>query len=99
MIRRTVTFTPQAHSDLLNIGDWITERAGADVARSYIARLENYCLGFEFAGERGQRRDDLRPGLRVIGFERRVAIAFAISEDEVVILRLHYGGQNWDLAN
>lgn len=99
MIRRTVTFTPQARNDLHNIGDWIAERAGADVAQSYIERLEDYCFGFELAGERGQRRDDLRPGLRVIGFERRVAITFTVSKHEVVILRLHYGGQKWDLAS
>jgi hypothetical protein len=57
--------------------------------------LEAYCQGFEFASERGQRRDDLSPGLRVVGFERRVAIAFAVFDDEVAILRLYYGCQNW----
>jgi toxin ParE1/3/4 len=93
--RRSVTFTPQARIDLLDIGDWIAERAGSDVALSYIDRLETYCDGFEIAGERGQRRDDLRPRLRIIGFERRIAILFIVSEDEVTILRLYYGGQNW----
>jgi toxin ParE1/3/4 len=93
--RRAVTFTPQARNDLLSIGDWIAERAGIEVALGYTARLEAYCNGFEFAGERGQRRDDLRPGLRVVGFERRIAIAFVISDSEVTILRLYYGGQNW----
>lgn len=95
MKRRAVTFTPQARKDLFNFGDWIAERAGTDVARGWIERLEAYCSGFAFAGERGRRRDDLRPGLRVVGFERRVAVVFAVSDDEVTILRLHYGGQNW----
>lgn len=95
MNRRAVTFTPQARSDLLSIGDWIAERAGSEVALGYTARLEAYCNGFEFASERGQRRDDLRPGLRVVGFERRIAIVFAVSDDEVTILRLHYAGRNW----
>jgi toxin ParE1/3/4 len=93
--RRIVTFTPQARNDLFNIGDWIAERAGSEVAFTYIARLEAYCQGFEFAGERGQRRDDLGPGLRVVGFERRVAITFAVFDSEVTILRLYYGGQDW----
>ena len=95
MKRRIVTFTPQARSDLFAIGDWIAERAGSEVALTYIARLEAYCQGFEFAGERGQRRDDLGPGLRVVGFERRVAITFAVFDSEVTILRLYYGGQDW----
>jgi toxin ParE1/3/4 len=94
--RRTVTFTPQARSDLLRIGDRIAELAGIDVALDYTARLEAYCAGFEFAGERGRRRDDLSPGLRVVGFERRVAIIFAVFDDEVTIVRLYYGGQNWE---
>jgi plasmid stabilization system protein ParE len=92
---RIVTFTPQARSDLLDIGDWIAERAGDEAAFNYIARLEAYCQGFEFAGERGQRRNDLGLGLRVVGFERRVAITFAVFDGEVTILRLYYGGQNW----
>ena len=75
--------------------DWIAERAGVETALAYALRLEAYCTGFEFAGERGQRRDDLRPGLRIIGFERRVTVAFVVSENAVTILRLHFGGQNW----
>jgi toxin ParE1/3/4 len=66
-----------------------------EVAQSYVARIEAYCSGFEFAGERGRRHDDVRPGMRVVGFERRVGIAFIASDDEIRILRLYYGGQNW----
>ena len=65
------------------------------MALNYIERLETYCAGFENAGERGQRRDDIRAGLRIVGFEQRVAIAFTVSNTEVTILRLYYGGQNW----
>lgn len=98
MIRRTVTFTPQARDDLLGIGDWIAERAGTEIALSYVRRLEDYCFGFEFAGERGHRRDDLSPGMRVVGFERRIAIVFTVSDHEVIILRLYSGGQNLTLG-
>ena len=95
MKRRAVFFSREARRDLAAIGDWITERAGVDVALGYIERLEAYCNGFEFAAERGRRRDDLRPGLRIVGFERRIAIAFEVSNGEVTILRLYYGGRNW----
>ena len=44
--------------------------------------------------ERGAQRDDLRPGLRVIGFERRVTIAFHITSETVVIDRVFYGGRD-----
>lgn len=95
MKRRIVVFAPEARDDLLDLGDWIAERAGVDVALKYIERLEYYCSGFELAGERGQRRDDIRPGLRFVGFERRVAIAFTVTDAEVTILHLYYGGRNW----
>ncbi len=46
------------------------------------------------AGERGTRRDDIRPGMRVVGFKRRVTIAFHVEADTVVIERILYGGRN-----
>lgn len=94
MRRRTVAFAPEARRDLVRLGDWIVERAGVSVALNYLERLEAYCASFETAGERGHRRDDIRAGLRIVGFERRVAIAFTVSDSEVTILRLYYGGQN-----
>ena len=48
------------------------------------------------AFERGHRRDDVRPGLRIIGFERRVTVAFTVSETHVVILRRFYSGWDWE---
>ena len=44
--------------------------------------------------DRGARRDDLRPGLRVLGFERRAVIALQIASDSVTILRIPYGGRD-----
>ena len=48
------------------------------------------------ASERGHKRDDIRPGLRIAGFQRRVTIAFTVTETRVTILRLFYGGRNWE---
>jgi toxin ParE1/3/4 len=46
--------------------------------------------------ERGIRRDDLRRGLRILGFERRAVIAFLITADAVTVLRILYGGRDPD---
>ncbi|WP_306121016.1 hypothetical protein [Roseitalea sp. MMSF_3504] len=43
-------------------------------------------------------RDDLLPGLRIVGFERRITIAFTIDDDTVTFLRFFYGGQDWEDA-
>ncbi len=82
MKARAVSFSPSALDDLRQLGDWIAERAGVEMAANYIGRIESYCLGFALSGERGHRRDDIRPGLRIVGFARRIAIAFAVSDDE-----------------
>ena len=44
--------------------------------------------------DRGNRRDDLRPGLRILGYERRAVIAFQITANSVTILRILYGGRD-----
>jgi toxin ParE1/3/4 len=48
--------------------------------------------------DRGIRRDDLRPGLRILGFERRAVIAFHIASEVVTILRILYGGRDLEAA-
>jgi hypothetical protein len=37
-------------------------------------------------------------GVRIVGFEYRVAIAFAVNETRDVILRVFCGGRNWEGA-
>ena len=46
--------------------------------------------GFSTASERGATT-----GLRIIGFERRLTVAFTVNDDAVVIQRVFSGGQNW----
>jgi toxin ParE1/3/4 len=90
-----VIVAPAARADLLVIYDRIAAEASQTVALAYIQRLEAWLAGFDVGGERGTRRDDIRSGLRMIGFERRVTAAFAVSDTQVTILRLFYGGQDW----
>lgn len=98
MKERPVLFSPEARDDLVALYDWIAAAASPDKALSYIERIEVYCHGFTHASERGHRRDDIRPGLRIVGFERRVTIAFTVDETRVVILRVFYAGRNWEGA-
>ena len=53
-------------------------------------------MGLATFPERGRRRDDIQPGLRVIGFERRVAIAFRILKTRVEIVSIAYGGRDFE---
>ena len=63
------------------------------MASAYVERLADYCFSFELFAERGRRRDDIRPGVRIVGFERRISIAFTVMPEQVIILRLLYGGR------
>ena len=98
MIRRPVVYGPEARNDLLALYDRLADAASPQVALAYVQRLEAWMAAFDMASERGTRRDDVRPGLRIIGFERRVTVAFAVGDAQVVILRLFYGGQDWAAA-
>ncbi len=46
--------------------------------------------------KRGTRRDDIRAGLRTMGFERRATIVFQVMKTEVIIIRIFYGGQDYE---
>ncbi|MER8413774.1 type II toxin-antitoxin system RelE/ParE family toxin [Mesorhizobium sp. M7A.F.Ca.US.010.02.1.1] len=96
MKRRHIVLLPEALTDLRWIYDTIEIAAGNVTAIRYIERIEAYCQGLDYASERGTRRDDLRPGLRVVGFERRVTVTFTVESDQVVIFRVFYGGANWE---
>lgn len=42
------------------------------------------CMSLSEFPERGSRRDAVRPGLRILGFERRVVIAFSVAAELAV---------------
>jgi hypothetical protein len=44
----------------------------------------------------GTKREDLLAGLRTVGFERRVTIAFMVTDETVLIEGIFYGGQDFE---
>ncbi len=72
----------------------IAGAGGEERALTYVERIQAACLSLATFPERGTRRDDVRPGLRVIGFERQVAIAFHIGVETVTIDRSLYAGRD-----
>ena len=94
MARRVIS-QPAARDDLRRLYAFIRdERDSPIIALKYIRRIRDYCIGFGQFPHRGTARDDLRPGLRLIGFERRVTIAFMATDDTVLIVRIFYGGRD-----
>ena len=95
---RKVVFSPEAQADLLQLYDAIADRSSPARAFAYTERIAAHCKSFATFPERGTRRDDLREGLRVTGFERRVTIAFHVGTEAVTIDRILYGGRDLEAA-
>lgn len=96
MRQRVVIYSRKAADDLDWIYHTIAGASSAITADGYDKRIRAFCERLDHGSERGSRRDDLRSGLRIIGFERRVTVAFIVEPDQVVILRVFYGGANWE---
>jgi plasmid stabilization system protein ParE len=74
---------------------WTDDRAAADRT---VDAIRAFVKGLATVPHRGTRRDDLRPGLRVVPFGKRTAIAFELDEaaGTVTVLRVFYGGQDYE---
>lgn len=96
---KSIRLSTRAERDLGEIHAFISREAAPAVARGYLARILNYLEGFDVFPERGALRDDIRPGLRIFGFERRVSVAFIVEEDDIVILRILYAGRQFEGEN
>jgi toxin ParE1/3/4 len=91
-----VSFRPGAEADLFALYRYISDRSGPVRAGDYIARIEAACMALATFPERGTKRDDLAPGIRTMGFERRATIAFRVEGDTVRIVRIFYGGRDYE---
>ena len=96
MISREVIFTPLAERHLDTLHRYIASRSSEDRADEYVGRIVGFCKSLTTFPMRGTVRDDLLPGLRVTGFERRATIAFVVTEAAVLIEGIFYGGRDFE---
>ncbi|MDR3477195.1 MAG: type II toxin-antitoxin system RelE/ParE family toxin [Gammaproteobacteria bacterium] len=92
---RRVVFAPEAEAQLVALYRYITQEASADIAERFTTAIIEHCEGLAPFPHRGTPRDDIRPGLRTIPFRRRATIAYAVDGDQVAILGMYCGGQNF----
>jgi plasmid stabilization system protein ParE len=94
MKRYDVRLTTEAELDLANIYRYVRRKsASPTIARDYTARIRTFLAEFETFPERGTVRNHIREGLRIVGCERRVSVAFIVEDNEVVVLRILYAVQ------
>ena len=101
MIPRKVIVGPRARQDLFEIAIWIAEAASLGTAQRYVAKVDEHLKGFDLAAQRGTARNDVRTGIRVVGYRRQLTIAFTVDDDVVTIVRIFRAGEDWesDLAD
>ncbi len=98
MKERRVVFSPDSATHLMELYDWIAAQASPQLAIAYLDRVEAFCGRLCVGSELGHRRDDVRYGLRILGFERRLTIAFTVDDETVTVLRVFTAGKNWEMA-
>ncbi|QUS40458.1 type II toxin-antitoxin system RelE/ParE family toxin [Tardiphaga alba] len=91
-----VIFLDKASNDLTSLSVYIGSQAGEAIASRYLDRLYAACMALAHFPERGTRRDDIRPNLRTIGFERRATIIFQVTDTQVQIVTIAYGGRDFE---
>jgi toxin ParE1/3/4 len=87
-VAHKVQFREASLVDLQGIYDRIVKAAGHDIAYAYVGRIETACRNLATFPARGTVRNEIHPGLRVIGFERSASIAFVVRDQVVDILRI-----------
>jgi toxin ParE1/3/4 len=94
----SVVYAPEAEAQLLALFHLIAEASSPVIAARYTDAIVDQCESLKTFPMRGTRRDDIRPGLRVFGFRRRVSITFEIQHETVTILGIFYAGQSLETA-
>lgn len=89
-------FSPEAAEQLADLYRYIAEAASPDVAMRYTEAIVSYCESLRNFPQRGARRDDVRPGLRITNYKKRAVIAFDVDGELVSIIGVFYGGQDYE---
>lgn len=96
MTAHRVVFRREALRQLDELYDYIADAGSPAGAARYTDAIVTYCEGLAPFPHRGTARDDIRPGLRTIGYKKRIVIAFAILDNTVAILGIFYGGRDYE---
>lgn len=90
-----LVFRHQALADLDAIYDYIAPD-NPHRAATFVQDILTRCRGLCTHPEMGPARPDIAPALRVLAVLGRVIVCYRIAENEVAVLRVFYGGQDFE---
>ncbi len=86
-----------ALADLTGIADYLIEQGASETtALGFVDRIEARCKRIGGVPEGGPARPDLGDGIRIAPFERSVVILYCVTAAAVKIVRVYYGGRNYE---
>lgn len=94
MTRYRVAFRPEALEQLEELYDYIAGTGSPGNAANFTESIVSFCEGLADFPYRGMARDDLRSGLRTIGYKKRVVVAYAVLDETVTVIGIFYGGRD-----
>ncbi len=97
-MKSSTKYSPFATTQLQDLYEYVARASGAARAGAFVGLIFDYCDRLANSPNRGTKRDDLRPGLRVVGLKRRVTIAFSVTDGAVEILGVFYRGRSFEAA-
>lgn len=62
-----IGISARAEQQLDDLLELIASDSGLERAEKFVGSIVGYCLGFNIFPERGTRRDDIGPGMRIDG--------------------------------
>uniref|UniRef100_C5D0R7 Plasmid stabilization system n=1 Tax=Variovorax paradoxus (strain S110) TaxID=543728 RepID=C5D0R7_VARPS len=89
-------FSPEAEEQPAALYSYIATAASPEIAARYTEAIVTYCEGLRAFPHRGTRRDDVRPGLRITNYRKRAVIAFSVDAEQVSIIGVFYGDQDYE---
>jgi toxin ParE1/3/4 len=95
-VARRIVLRARAQRDLVELYEHVRQARGASaVAKAYLRRIREIIESLEENPERGLPRDDIRLGLRILAVERRILIAYSVTQTEVVVGRVFFRGRDY----
>ena len=91
-----VVFSREAEEQLAALYSYIAMAASPGIAARYTEAVVSYCESLRDFPHRGTMRDDVRPGLRVTNYKKRAVIAFHVDAEQLSIIGVFYGGQDYE---
>jgi len=81
-----VVLRPEAVAQLDELYDFIANSGSPSNAAAFTEAIVSFCESLAAFPYRGVSRDDLRPGLRTIGYRKRIVVAYAVLNETVAII-------------